>query len=114
MTHRFRYYKCYPAGEDGTARRRPMRLVTICLAVGLLMCTAAIVILFVFVNDLRVTRNHEAAARQAAINRTFCLVLAQLPANSPELDRIRGQLHCAQPGLTPEQMKRMATTGGTP
>lgn len=112
MTHNYRHWRSYPP-EVGE-RRRPMRLITVCLAVGLLGCVAAIVILFMFVDDLRVARNHEAAERQAAIAATFCQVLAQLPANSPELDRIRGQLHCTQPGLTPEQMKRLATTGGTP
>lgn len=112
--HNFRYWKVHPPTPQPVERRRSNRVVATCLTVAILLCAVAIVILFAFVLDLRNTRNHEAVDRQVAIDRTFCQVLAQLPANSPELDRIRTQLHCTQPGLTPEQMRRLATTGGTP
>lgn len=71
-------------------------------------------ILVGWVLTLRAQRLHAAAEQQHQIDLTFCSVLAQLPANSPPLDVIRHQRHCTEPGLSPEQMRQLAQTGGTP
>lgn len=102
-----RFWKTYPP------QRRSL-VFPVCVLSALVLLTAAIVILFFFVLDLRTARSHQAADQQRAIDGTFCHVLAQLPAASPELARIRHDLRCTQPGLSPDQVRQMTQTGGTP
>lgn len=85
---------------------RSVRVVLWGLTVAVLGLTAMVVVLFA-------ARTSEAVQQQRQINSTFCMVLAQLPQDSPELARIRGQLGCTQPGLSPYEMKQLAKTGGT-
>jgi len=67
-------------------------------AVVALAVTVAVVT--VWVMSLRDARVHEQERQQAQIDSTFCSVLAELPADSPPLQRIRLELHCnvLQPG----------------
>ena len=97
-----------PARLPGTVRAILWGLV---LAVLGLLITVAV--LAAWVLNLKSLRDHAAEVQQQQIDSTFCQVLAQLPADSPELSRIRGQLACKQAGLSPAQMKQLAKTGGT-
>lgn len=77
-----------------------VRIALALLAFAVVVLASMVALLVLWVADLKNTRDHEAAARQAAINSTFCQVLAELPAN-PALDRIRVQLHCPPTGVAP-------------
>lgn len=70
------------------------------LTFAVLLLTAAVVVLMLWVVALRVDHDQEAQVRQRAIDDTFCDVLAQLPSDSPELNRLRAHLHCISHGLS--------------
>lgn len=91
-----------------------VRVMLGALVVAVLGLAVTVALVTGWVLTLRDQRLHAAREQQARINTTFCQVLAQLPANSPELDRIRHQLRCTEPGLSPDQMRALARTGGSP
>lgn len=57
-----------------------------------------VAVLTIWVVTLRDARTHQQEREQAQINDTFCSVLAELPADSPDLQGVRAHLKCSQPG----------------
>lgn len=97
MTHRFRFYRSYPATPTPLERRRGNRIVTIALAVGLILCVTAICVLFAFVLSLKDARDREVNERTRAIDEALCSVLDDFHRQSPDLTRVRADLHCPPP-----------------
>lgn len=104
MTHRFRYWRTYPATPTPLERRRGNRVVSTALAVGLILCVAAIVVLFCFVLSLKAARDREVDDRTRAIDQAMCSVLDNFHGHSAELEHARTQLRCVSaptPGDAP-------------
>lgn len=94
MPHHFRYWRSYPATPTPLERRRGNRVVSVALAVGLILCVAAIVVLFCFVLSLKAARDREVDERTRAINDAMCSVLNEFHATGPDMMRVRADLHC--------------------
>jgi len=69
------------------------------LVVAVLGLVVAVAVLFSYVLALKASRDARQATDQRNFETSMCRVLADLPANSPALDRVRQDLHCTQPGL---------------
>ena len=77
-----------------------VRVMFAALTAAVVVLAVTVAVLTVWVAALRDARSHAQEEQQARIDSTFCSVLAELPADSPPLQRIRLELHCnvAQPG----------------
>lgn len=96
MPHRYRHWASYPPPSETEVEkaRRSSRVVAVCLTVGLLLCVAAFVALFALVFDLKASRDREVRDRTTAIDSALCQVLDNFHRTSPELQRVRVELHC--------------------
>lgn len=99
--HGYRFWRTYPATPTPLERRRGNRVVATALAVGLLLCVVAIVVLFMFVLDLKHSRDVRQAEEQQRIDTAMCSVMAVFHGTSPDLEHARALLHCPPPGEQP-------------
>jgi hypothetical protein len=97
MTHRYRFWRVYPATPTPLERRHGSRIVATCMFVGLALCVVAIAILFVFVLQLRNARDRSIEDQQQQMDAAMCSVLREFHSTAGDLQRARADLHCPPP-----------------
>lgn len=100
-THGFRYWGTPDAPPEPQEPRRS-RATILSIVASLLAVAVSLGLLLALIVSRGHYRDEEQRQSQQQINQTFCRVLAELPAANADLNRIRGQLGCAEPGVQKE------------